>query len=501
MTRFRVGVLGVLQETMGSSPFLTGRDAMTVLRGEEIVAADLFLLRGAIARLREEPDVILVPLLYAKSWPGGPVARDFYDWFLRESIASIEEHGPFDALLVGNHSAMEVDGLGEHGDTHFFRSLRAAVGPDLPLVSPLDMHGQMTPDFLASITAFSVLRTAPHRDDVETGARAADILLDLVRGRLKRPTKAYVHMPIHSCGEKTMTTFSPMQEIFGSLSAYDQRPGVVAADIFIGFGWNDHPWISMQAVATTESDPDLAARTAREIAQRLWDARQSFVLKMETADDIDEGLERAQLAPERPVYVSDSGDNTSAGAGGDLTLVLQHAIANPKVTDAVVLGIYAPQIVAAAHAIGVGNEIEIALGAEHRSREPRIALAKGSVVRVGDAFDIGMSGLAQAGGAWASIQFDGALATFHVDRVGVSSPGHLEVLGIHPTRHKIYVFKLGYLMPELQDVAARHICLLTEGNSDLDFGRLDFKNIARPAFPMDPEAGFDPLNATVISAT
>jgi microcystin degradation protein MlrC len=499
MAKFRVGVVGLLQETMGSSPFLSDRAAMTVLRGEEMMGAGLFLLRGALARLKDEPDVEIVPLIYAKSWPGGAVERSFYDWFLGECIRLIKSEGPFDALLVGNHSAMEVDDLGEHGDTHFIRSLRAAVGPDLPIVSPLDMHGQMTPDLINSITAFSVLRTAPHRDDVETGARAAELLLDILKGRLKSPVRAYVSLPIHACGEITMTTFAPMQEIFGALPDYDKRPGIVAADIFIGFGWNDSPWIAMQAVVTTDGDPQLAADTAREIAQRLWDARAGFVVRMETATDIDEGLERAQGAPESPVYVSDSGDNTSAGAGGDLTFVLQRAIANPKVTDVVILGIYAPGIVAQATAAGEGAAIEVELGAEHVSRDKRRMHARGKVVRVSDKFDIGLSGMAQRGGAWVSIQFDGVLATFHVDRIGIGAPAHLEAMDIHPTSHKVYVFKLGYLMPDLEDTAARHICLVTEGNSDLDFNRLAFKHIARPAYPMDKDATVDLIANTVIA--
>ena len=50
---------------------------------------------------------------------------------------------------------------------------------------------------------------------------------------------------------------------------------------------------------------------------------------METAETA-EGILRAALYRERPIYVSDSGDNTTAGAPGDLTLVLQAALDLPE---------------------------------------------------------------------------------------------------------------------------------------------------------------------------
>jgi len=492
VSKLRVAVFGILQEAMASCPFPSDATNISVLRGQAILDGKPLLVRGAFARLAEEDDIELVPLVYAKPWPAGPVALDWYKAFLKECLDGLAASGPFDALLIANHSAMEVADLGQHGDSHFYKSVRDFVGPDIPIVTPLDMHGQMTPDFINSITAFSVFRTAPHRDDYETGYRAGNILMDILRGRLKKPTKAYVRLPIFSCGEKTMTTFSPMKEIFGSLPDYDKRPGIVAADIFIGFGWNDLPWVGMQAVVTTDNDPGLAAATAKEIAQKLWDAREGYVVHMETAADIDEGLERAMFAPESPVYVSDSGDNTSAGAGGDLTFVLQKAIANPKITDAIVTGIYEPKIVAQAMAAGPGAEIEIELGADHVSRAPQVVKVTGKVVAAADKFDVAIgSGFSGGGDAWCSIQFDGVLATFHVDRVGVSTPGHLSAMGIDPTAHKVYVFKFGYLMPELEDVAGRHICLITEGNADLDANRLPYKNIPRPAWPMDKETTFD----------
>jgi microcystin degradation protein MlrC len=55
--------------------------------------------------------------------------------------------------------------------------------------------------------------------------------------------------------------------------------------------------------------------------------------------DDDEGLACAARCAERPVFVLDSGDNTTAGAAGDLTLVLQAALDRPETGDMVITGI------------------------------------------------------------------------------------------------------------------------------------------------------------------
>ena len=79
-----------------------------------------------------------------------------------------------------------------------------------------------------------------------------------------------------------------------------------------------------------------------------------------------EGLQLAATSRERPVFVSDSGDNTTAGAAGRPDEVLQAAIDLPELDDAVVAGITAPQAVRQLLDAGVGSTVEIELGAEHR---------------------------------------------------------------------------------------------------------------------------------------
>jgi microcystin degradation protein MlrC len=289
--------------------------------------------------------------------------------------------------------------------------------------------------------------------------------------------------------------------LYGSLPIYDAKPGIMEANILIGFAWNDRPWTAATAIVISDGDAALARREATQLATDIWTQRTKFRLRMETAE-LAEGLRRAAMCPERPVFVSDSGDNTTAGAAGDLTDVLVAAIDNKDIGDIVVAGITAPRTVAQLLAAGSGASVEIELGAEHVSRPRTLRKATVVVEAGGRALDLGgFQPYRSKEAAWARVRIGSIIATFHAQAIGITTPEHLFAMGIDPAGHKVYVVKLGYLHPRLEDIAARHILLLSDGTSQLDMTRLRCKLLPRPAHPLDaninwsPEAGLYGDNA------
>ena len=481
----RIAVLGISYEALLRSPVPT--DTMEIYRGEDILASKLWMIRGMDARLSEDDDVEIVPLLWATALPGGGFTKEIYDAVKAETIAMVKAALPLDGLVFANHGAMEVHGLDRHADTDFVEAVREVVGPDVAIAVALDLHGHISPRMLEIVDAISVLRTAPHRDDEETGYRAADQLMTILRtGR--RPKIAAVRLPIQIPGEQAVTTAMPGRELYASLPGYDARDGIIEANILVGFAWNDRPWIGMTAIVTAESDVDLARAGAIELANAIWDRRADFQLRMETAP-VAEGLLRAATSAERPVFVSDSGDNTTAGAAGDLTTVLQAALDIPELDDVVIAGITAPGIVAACLAAGVGAKVTLDLGSEHVSAPKTSRLVEATVEAAGEALKPdGFQPYLRQGAAWAKVRIGGIIATFHGSAIGITTPAHFRLMGIHPTEHKVYVVKLGYLHPQLEDIAARHILLMSDGAANLDVTRLDWSRVPRPSYPLDPGA-------------
>lgn len=496
MKKLRIAVLGIRHEAMAACPFLTGAGTTSITRGDDIRTMNLTTVTGVFDRLAEEPDVEAVPLIIVRTLPGGSFDRDFYDAIKEESVALLRAQGPFDGVVAVNHGAGEVDGLGVHGDTDYILAVRAAVGPDVPMAVPFDMHGQVTPELLDAITVLACLRTAPHRDNYETSRSAADQLMRVLRGATP-PVKAAVHVPLYLPGEKCMTAYEPARRLFGGLAEYEARAGIWGAHLFVGFGWNDLPWCGMKVVVLADDDAALAEACAAELAAAAWAARAEFGLAMPTAS-LRQGLRQARDM-EGPSFLSDSGDNTTAGGGGDLAFVLHEAL-NLKMTDVLVTGIYAPEIVAACHAAGLGAELRQIIGA-HRSAAGQPREVEMVVRGLGASVDASAyENLRSSDGAWALVMIGGVGVTFHADRVAYTGPGHFLAVGIDPDAWKIIVVKVGYLHPQLEDMGRAHVCLLTRGVADLDFLRLDYNDIPRPAYPMDADMDWTPADGRFAAA-
>lgn len=491
MAGLRIAVLGLSQEAMIASPGVTDRSTIRITRGPAMVRDELWTVRGIVARLREEPDVEIVPIVIVKCIPGAVISASDYADFKGEMLAGLRERGPFDGVVLAQHGAMEIEGLDCSGDSDLLPAVRATVGPGVPVSIALDLHGNITPAILAAVDCMSAFRTAPHRDDDRTGYKAADLLLRTMRGTI-HPRTAAVHIPLFLPGELAMTTFAPAKQLYEALSDWDARPGVLNADIMVGFAWNDRPWIGMTALVTTDGDIDLARATAQELAAAIWAQRAEFVLRSESFD-VAEGLLAAWRCPERPVYLSDSGDNVSAGAAGDLTTVLQAALDLPEIDDIVVANIVSAEVVRQAREAGIGSSFPLDLGELHISRPPQVRRVEALVEAVGDSLHPGGYQLFKGdNGAWARLRIGQVIATFHDRRLQVSTPQHLEAMGIDPTVHKIYVVKLGYLHPALEDLGGRHIVLMSDGTSNLDLTRLTYRQIRRPAYPFDRAMAWSP---------
>jgi microcystin degradation protein MlrC len=71
-------------------------------------------------------------------------------------------------------------------------------------------------------------------------------------------------------------------------------------------------------------------------------------------------------------------------------------------------------------------------------------------------------------------------------------------LDLDPRTSDIVIVKIGYLEPELFDMAAGWRLALTPGGVDQDLLRLGHRRIRRPMFPFDPEMADPDLSARMI---
>ena len=169
------------------------------------------------------------------------------------------------------------------------------------------------------------------------------------------------------------------------------------------------------------------------------------------------------------IFITDSGDNTTAGAEGDRTDILKMLIAAKPEKRCCVAGITDSDTVKALLKMEPGAPVSLAgLGAgAFKCRGKILGWAKEII---GDSV---------------TVSFGKVDAVFTEKRSAFIEEGNFIKAGLDVTEYRVVVVKLGYLFAELKPFADRELFALSSGSSCVELSRLNLKNIARPMFPLE----------------
>jgi microcystin degradation protein MlrC len=465
----RIAIAGLLHETNTFSTLPTTYDDFRAERGETLLQTPFW--RGQRAQHT------LFPLVLGHAAPSGLVTEDAFRRFLAEILAGMRASLPLDGVLLHLHGAMEVEHLGD-GETAILAAVRDLIGPEPLIAVTLDLHANLAPEVVAASDIVTAYRTAPHRDVEQTRERGARLLFDcLARG--ERPVSAMVKLPLLVAGEAAVTEAEPARSLYARLPEFDARPGILASSILIGCAWTDSPFTRVSTVVSGV-DASAVGSAAGELAAEVWQARDRFVIDSPTAS-IDDAIRMAYGSPLRPVFISDSGDNPTAGAAGDVPVFLARLV-ELGARDALVAGVAAPRAVEACRLAGVDARVSVEIGGE-------LDRVSGYPYRV----EVTVKRLAPAAegiAARALVSIGGVDVVLQSDRMPFTELRHFSALGIDPADYKIVVVKLGYLFPELRDYALAHIMALSPGFGDQRLDRLPYHRLRRPIYPLDRDGVF-----------
>ncbi len=468
----RIGMGGIMIECCTFSPLLTHLDYFRVLRGADMLPNYPFLANF--------PDHEFVPLLHARSIPGGSVAPQAYQTLKAEFLERLRAVGSLDGLFLHLHGAMHVAGM-DDAEGDWIMAAREVVGPDCLISASFDLHGNISRRVVEHLDMLTAYRTAPHVDAPQTQERALRMLVQCLAQGV-RPQMAWVPVPVALPGEKTSTEWEPGQSLYASLPQIDAVPGVMDASIFVGYAWADEPR-THATIVVTGTDRDAIEREAVQLARRYWAQRDQFRFGSQ-AGSIDECITWALEAPEKSVFISDSGDNPTAGGCGDLPLFLERLLAR-GVPDAVVASIADAGAVAVCFAAGVGAQVETTLGGRLDTVHAQPLPVRGQVVFLDDAPEMPQR--------QAVLRVDGVQVILTERRTPFHYIRDFQRLGIEPTDHKIVVVKIGYLEPDLKAAAPLALLALSPGAVDQAIKRLPFRRVVRPLYPLDPEMTWEPV--------
>jgi microcystin degradation protein MlrC len=467
--RPRIGIAGIAIESSTFSPHRTGLADFTVTRDDALLARYEWLTQ--LAPWAAEADWI--PLLHARSLPGGAVETEVYVQLKDEILRRAAAAGPLDGLFFDIHGAMSVVGMTDV-EADLASALRTAIGEQALISASMDLHGNVSRELATCCDLITCYRMAPHEDAWESRARAARNLVTRLRDGGK-PELALVPVPVLLPGEKTSTRLEPAKSIYKRVAEVADADGVLDAAVWVGYAWADEPRCHA-AVVVTGDDRSVISAYATELARAYWDARADFKFVAPTGS-IDECLAAAVASDKRPFFISDSGDNPTAGGADDVSYTLGKLLAAPPDADVIYGSIVDREAVAAAVRAGAGAAVTVAAGGK---------------------IDAGPSGPVTLTGTVRSVlrndPVGGDIAVVMAGRVAViltsrRKPYHViadfNVLGLDPLTADIVIVKIGYLEPELYAAAADWLLALTPGGVDQDLLRLGHHNLGGPVFPFD----------------
>src|SRR5688500_4146479 len=249
---------------------------------------------------------------------------------------------------------------------------------------------------------------------------------------------AMVKPPILIAGESAVTDVEPARSLYASLKDIEQRPGVLDASIMIGCAWADTSRTSTGAIVVAWGR-ETAEREARRLAEQIWERRADFAPEAETAT-LAEAVERGLAASEGPVFLSDSGDNVTAGGAGDLTLALAELL-RVDARDALVAGLADAAAVQRCHSAGVGASARLELGGKLDTINGGPLPLEASVMHLAPAL--------------ARVRCGGVEVIIAADRRPFTTVAGIAAARVDVRDYRLIVVKQGYLFPELRTVARR----------------------------------------------
>lgn len=467
----RIALGGIATECCTFSPILSRQEDFTVFEGEALLDIERY-------PFLENIGVAFIPTFRARALPGGQVERKTYEAFKEIFLTRLQAALPLNGLYLDMHGAMNVEGM-DDAEADWYEAARAVVGANCLISASYDLHGNISQRIIDALDMLTAYRTAPHVDTEETRIKAFNMLIHCLKENI-RPEKLWLPVPIILPGERTSTEYEPTKSLYASLQNVDQVAGILDASILVGYVWADEPR-STASIVLTGTDKKAMETEAKKLAQHYWNLRENFNFSV-PAGSIDDCINWALESPHKGIFISDSGDNPTAGGVGDRADFLERLF-TLKVEDAVLGGIADAPATEVCYQAGVGSEVTIQLGGSLDGSSQALTVT-GQVLFLDD--------VSESRERIAVVQSRGIkIVISHTRR-----PFHHEAdflrLGINPRLHKMTVVKVGYLVPDLKRIAGDIFLALSPGVVDQAIERLPFTRVKRPVYPLDKNFSWQP---------
>lgn len=449
----------------------------------EVIIGSKVLERLAAVNVFKKYGFDVIPGVFASALPSGKVDKTTYNKIKDLILNFITKSKNLDGIYLYMHGAMYIDEIGS-GEEDLIKEIRGNIGWNIPISVALDFHANNSRNFVHSVNIIHGFRTAPHTDQADTEIRAAEGLVRCLKEGVV-PSAIMIKVPV-LVGDAAVTAKEPLKGIIKKLKELDCDKRIYSAAIFNGQPWSDFEYTGPSVVISYCSGNAHAVEKAKELAIMYWEGRNKFRFDV-TALNPQDAITAALSSENAPVFVTDSGDNTTAGAEGQGTLLLD-IILKRNARDVLVCGITCKKAVDKLKDLSIGKEVSFTLGED--SDKPHIIPVPIQGIIKSRGKVLGWAG--EDAGYGVVVSSKGIDIVVTDVRAAFLSEKHIKRMGIDIADYKVIVLKMGYLFPELRKIAAQNIFALTPGASTNVFNSLEYKHVPRPIYPLDKNFTWSP---------
>ena len=463
------------------------RDGAKILEAHQNLVSEV---AGALSVFKKNNIECLQGFSARAMTSGGLLPDKDFEFIAHRILNSVEQaKDKVDGYYFALHGAMQSPSYNDP-EGWLLSEVVKRVGRHVPIVITLDLHGIISNKMCENMWAFSMLHTYPHVDFKENGARAANLLIQLIKTK-KRPVIIDVPIPALVRGDELITETGLLGTYYDRTNAMVKNNSqILGAGLMIGNPFTDVPELKSHVLAICENVEIIkeVGKQCVEIAQDFWDSRHRL-----QANTI--SLEKALIKSKEigaTVVFADAADATSSGASGDSNAILERILKfDPAIKT--LLPILDAEAVLKAKAAGVGKIITVTLGGScDKQFAPLELTVKVLMLTEGSIPNESHGGFYDAGPT-ALFEHQGLTI------IAFSKPIHLfdrSLFFAHqcdPQKYDIVVVKSPHTQFKFFSAWVKATFIIdVPGATSANLKRLGHKVCARPIFPLDEITSFTP---------
>ena len=501
----RIAVLGFAIECNRFSPVSTAQDFEddTDIRGNRIVTearsgASITLpdLPGFFTEMDKTGPWTPVPLRVALAQPGGPVEEVFFKGLLAELGATLNASLPVDGVFVSCHGAALAQGT-DDPDGDLFEMIRSIVGPDVPVVSVLDLHANVSRRMTDNLSVFVGYLENPHTDIRERGIEAARHMRECLAGQ--RTVVAMTKLPLVPPAITLLTARGP----YADLINYGQTKiggDIMNVSVMAGFAYSDSPKNGLTAVVTARNgNAAAAAGLSLDIAKRAWGMKARFKkAMMPLSDAVQLATSVGRDRRRKPIILADVADNPGGGARGNTTYLLRGLkMAGAK---GVIFGVFNdPALAAEAHKLGEGAIFNASFNTQEHHEFSLPFDCEAKVVKLSDGKYVGRRGVRKDTssdmGPSALLDLGGIQIVVITLRCQCMDPMQFEMFGLDIAQARVVVVKSrGHFRGGFDEFFRPEQIYEVDcpGLTSPVLANFNWTKLPRPVYPLDEETNWVP---------